>query len=697
MKILISGGAKTANIANALQKKLESSGIDFMVVPFIEDIPEIFVRGEYFDRAILIEQGWTHDNANTDEYDIRNAVNSFANTMSDINGPNVTYVFLSQTDEMASMVNEEIASIISQSALIVKKPTYYVNFFEKLATFELNQMPREYLYNPNDGYEDVVGDQQNIEDTDAGTYVNKFEQDNGEGNANRLDIDTGNDLEMPSDGGSGTFEDPEFDGEWSSDGQGLAGDNQENLDNTGNWSNQNPEEISKMLNNDWENQQESWEGQNENWEGQQDNWDNQQGDLDNQQDGWDNQQEGWENQQEGWDNQQGDWNDQQDNNHLPTQDLGQDYPPQDYPVRESGVIPDYSGPDPGFNIGSDNWDNQDYDQDPQEPMQNGGFDNSDYSQDNQPTQNEFDSELYNDDTTEEPEPTGKKVVNRPKLNNKQIKASFDAFAARGNSIVVTGFGGSGTSTVAFNLANTICNLGYTVLLVDMDTVNKAQSYISKDNYDAVYSESASIMTAVNSSSGINAYVSVVRQGFHLLTMGMGSDSIKPDKAFIKDKLNRFVQLAKTSHNFVIYDIPFEYAVGHLDAITYSADNIVMTIDSSNWGISKALLNICNIGSDDMEEMLFSRAQLLFNRYRGINKVLGKKVKKIKDITNVMDKKVKELMGEDIGYYFSDMHVCGTIRDDPSFESGWFDEIQYSDTKKGFEMFMDILMRIVLHT
>ena len=240
-------------------------------------------------------------------------------------------------------------------------------------------------------------------------------------------------------------------------------------------------------------------------------------------------------------------------------------------------------------------------------------------------------------------------------------------------------------------------MGYTVLLVDLDTVNKAQSYISKEHYDAVEVDGASIMAAVNSNSGINAYISIIRQGFHLLTMGMASDSKKPEEAFKKDKLARFINMAKSSHNFVIYDVPFDAATHHLDQVIYTADNIILTIDYSNWGVSKTLLAMCNIGSDDMEETLFSRSQIIFNRYRPIKRILGKRLKKPTDVTDIMDTKLIELIGEDPGYAFSNLHICGSIPYDPNFENGWFAEEQYSDTKKGNDLFVQLLKNIVLHT
>ena len=127
-----------------------------------------------------------------------------------------------------------------------------------------------------------------------------------------------------------------------------------------------------------------------------------------------------------------------------------------------------------------------------------------------------------------------------------------------------------------------------------------------------------------------------------------------------------------------------------------ADNIVMTIDCSNWGITKTMLNVCNIDSDDMMETFFNRGQILFNRYRALNKVMGRKVKTAIDITKVMDFKVRDLLGEDPGYYFQTMHICGLINEDARFESGWYGDTQYSDTKDGRKIFLDVLKNIVLN-
>lgn len=286
-------------------------------------------------------------------------------------------------------------------------------------------------------------------------------------------------------------------------------------------------------------------------------------------------------------------------------------------------------------------------------------------------------------------------VNQGKLNPTKVIEDLKPFAARGNSIVVTGCGGCGTSTLAYNLANIASRIGYSVLLVDMDTEGRTQSYISKSNYDCISPDSSNLMSAVNSSTGINNYTSIARPGLNLLTMGMGSDTAPVSELIHKEKISRFMNLAKTSYNFIIYDIPFQAATGFLSEMVYMADNIVLVTDASNWGVTKTLISMCNIASPDIQDTMFNRAQVVFNKYRRLNKVFGKKVKSGNDILVEMDKKVFDLLGEDIGLHFESMRIAGIVNDDPEMEDAWYSDVQYSDTAKGQQIFLKLLHDILM--
>ena len=55
-----------------------------------------------------------------------------------------------------------------------------------------------------------------------------------------------------------------------------------------------------------------------------------------------------------------------------------------------------------------------------------------------------------------------------------------------------------------------------------------------------------------------------------------------------------MNLARSTYNFIVYDIPFNDAVGSASEILYNSDNLVVVMDTSNWGITKAMINISNI-------------------------------------------------------------------------------------------------------
>ena len=178
-------------------------------------------------------------------------------------------------------------------------------------------------------------------------------------------------------------------------------------------------------------------------------------------------------------------------------------------------------------------------------------------------------------------------------------------------------------------------------------------------------------------------------------MGLGADATAFEDIIIKDKLSRFATMAKTGSQFIVYDIPFKDAVESAAPIIYSADNLVINVDTSNWGITKALVGIGNIESEDFEDCLFSRGQLLFNRYAGMNRLFGNKINKLDNIPKLMDKQMFELLGRETGLNFKDMDIAGLINEDPKFEYGWYEKVQYSDTTEGMDMFIELLKNIVL--
>lgn len=671
MNVLFCGGVKTNNIVSAISKSFESGSVDFIVEPFIEDVVDTFMKGNIFDRAIIIEQGWTHDNEDEDEYSVREKINKFASDMAN-RGLEASFIFLNQTDIMASIVDEEILPIKSDSIILVKQPKYYVNFFVDLVTKESGELD-EYIYKPaNEDYDEPTDEPtEDINKLSNNEFGTEEQEKNTVGDIKESDFDDFKLLDetvvVSKDTENTEFNDPEF-------GETVTVEQPKN------------DSLS--------------------------DFDFKESDFDFKESDFDNI--------------------KSDNAGLTDTSINEG--------KELKIEPNIFDDITDFRFDNESTGDSKSDNKTEETIFSEVDIKSTYSDENNQTtditENVFegnegsksettefeitqkffeatnDCEINQSDNTQTYKQNYKQEIDDSEQNdnvattnrvnenvdyicNNEVRSCINAVAKNGCSIVVTGCGGCGTSTVSMNLANVLWRLGYTILLVDLDTKYKAQSYITKDHYESIDPDSAPIMSAINSSSGINAYVSVVKQGYHLLTMGMASDSVSSEKALNKDKLSRFITFAKMNYNFVIYDVPFENATTNLDDIIYSADNIILNIDSSTWGINKTLIAMCNIDNPDIQETLFTRTQLLYNKFRGIDKLNGKKVKNTFDIAKIMDKKVESLLGEDPGYHFSNLRVCGVIQDNPGFEKGWFNEKQISDTKNGFELFRNLLVSIVL--
>lgn len=798
MKVLLSGGTKTGNIVTSIEKKFKSSGDEFIVVDFLDDINEIFLRGDSYDKAIITEQSITREFSIKDEHVIRGRISSFVNDCLNRSGK-FSYVFLTQNEQLAEMIHEEILPIMSCSSVVLYLKQYTVSFFTTLIRSDVKQLPKDIVFVPKP-IEDDFGAIGNVEVEDVGISEDEL----GVSDYNPYMVDSESDLvgQIFHNDVTGVSDDVRVTGLDIDDGDGILVDiDDEERSAIGDYGDNTTYMEEPMTNNDMGYTEQpmndtSFGG------GMQDEYiddkvyaeddmikqsgvlptvgapvatnefsgvDMGSNNIDNSNaesyigDGdlgmmGDQPLEGFdydENSDNGYSgNEAYDYGNEGLYNTAPSTDYGFDadmYGSSDTTGNTSSMNEDSGGMNTtdiglvgvgGIGFGEELYNNQtvgfdegdygveadtskDYDNSIAENVYSSDepFNASDYANNGQ-GMNQGNEDMMQSNM--QPQQAGRKKgllgglfgrkhnnehvqtvqeqipiqesTSKPNTSGSTVRKVTELlkpFAARGNSIMVTGCGGCGTSTVAMNLANMISQLGYTVLLVDFDMENKAQSYISKLQYDAMEPEGANLMSAVNSTVGVTGHVVVVKKGFYLLTMGMASDSMQIEDAIHKEKLSRFANVVKSSYNFIIYDARFKHVTGFLSELTYLSDNIVMVTDASNWGVTKMMLAMCNIDSEDVQMTLFGKAQILFNKYRNTNRILGNKVRTGADITRVMDKKVMELMGEVQDCTFEDMHIAGIIQDDAKFEDGWFEKVQYSDTAKGQEIFLEVLERIVL--
>lgn len=727
MRILMSGGVKTQNIINAIEKQFKASGDEFIVVEYLDDINGIFAKGDYFDKAIIAEQSINRDYTITDEYEIRQRVNNFALECAN-RQRKLSYVFFTQYENIASMIYDEILPIMSSSAVVLKQPPYYATFFTSIIVNDIGQLPQDIVYVPenisvemplvDNGLEDDPFLEMEPEDEtvipDASSDIGEDIFDNSpDFQPNTVIGDIGNDMgeDMP-------IEDEEMPVDDDLFGDDNLGFTDTGLDETN--------DSEQMY--DYDTTQD-FDTDDSIIDTEQLLEEDRSGDLP---DYTVPQQEDFTMQPEnngyipGFDMEEDDdpFSDDIYANQNPIEDTWEDNQQTNEYDTTIPIAPDDQGFDPlGQELYEDPQETQQQyepqyvpqqDMAPVDNMQGQympGFDQYGYEQEASSSGVEYTATSNNRQRVgkkhrgitgllgsrqqEDPTIVPMGAQNIGSKDIRKVKDALKPFAARGNSIVVTGCSGCGVSTVAFHLANIISQIGYTVLLVDMDTEGRTQGYISKASYDSMDTDGSNLMSAVNSSTNTNSNAVVVKTGFHLLTMGLGTDVQPIEEQLHKEKIARFVSVVKTGYNFVIYDVPFKHSINFLSDITFMCDNLVLVTDASNWGITKTMLSVCNIDSDDMQDTIFHRAQLVFNRYRNLSKLFGLRVKTCDDIVQAMDRKVLDLVGDDIGLQFSRMSIAGIINDDPMFENGWYEDVQYSDTKKGQDIFIDLIESIVL--
>ena len=713
MRILLSGGVKTGNIKASIEKKFESTGDVFIIEEFLENIVTLFGKGEYFDKALITEQSITRDFKIKDETEIRIRINTFIENMKSVNRK-MDFVFLTRDPKFATIIDEETFTIHNNSVIVVKEPKYSVPFFYDLIVKDIHKLPSDIVFKPElieaEDISDVVSDEE-LQDLNGEDGLLNSIQEASDFDMSKLieEDDTVRFTQTISD-------DIKID---SGIKMGTVGETDIEIKDF------NDEEIERIK----KEQEEELARMNDNINISKD---------------------------EAIDLTEQDITEKSGEIPDPTERV--DAPENRIYLEGFDDPEDFKEPDNSddFNIGDDSFTMEEPDNTPmeenipaeeEEPEEDFSLsddfnieteedDNVENPEDDIPVDNNDDFLIDGDDTEEienneqqyqQPQQVqqtvpqnvnnGRKIglfgrrkqqtqqipqqmPQQPVQNNGRVdiaslKRLLSPFASRGNSIVFISCGGSGNSFMAYNTASVLNQLGYKVLLVDMDTQCKTQSYISKNTYDNLELDEASLMQAVNSNSNISDKASVIKPNFHLLTMGIGSDAAPVSDMLQKDKLGRFISMSKGAYDFVVYDVSFQDATTYLTDLILNADNTVITVDTSQWGITKFMLLMSNIGLEDIQNYLFSRAQILFNKYRGLNKLFGQKVKTGRDITNVLDKQLLNIIGEEPDCFFRDMYIADVVNDDINVEQTWFTDVDYAETPVGQQIFLNLAKRIIL--
>lgn len=784
MNVLISGGIKSQNIVDALKKKF-SSGIEFTVEQNISNIKNYFARGNYFDRAIIVEQAWTNDWTIQDEAKIRENISQFISTVKD-RLRNFEIIFLVMSNyNMVKIVLEETFNITAYSTVLFKEPPYDVQFFTTLVIEDLNKMPEKYVMTMK-----KVMD--NLPKRDEGADIEWSKPDSENEEIDNLQgplLDSAKEAvlnegikELDDSNDEDSIENAEINEELFGNSKGDLYNSEDFTDEYADLYDANDEidddssdvteELNELYNYDEDNQGGYDFSTFDDFDGEDSNFDNisdesfntyefdseersgfNRNGLDTFENSEDNLNEILEDAVDiedsmdlsgdefDFDNIEGfDFDDVSDievddevsepfesTNSIETEDNLSSVPESSnisdiettYDYSEETTSSDFNNIEDLFNSRS-------------------GFDYSDSTEsisvkteDKQKDIDKDANKLFNDKYYNEEDKKdgvdetlidfgyefrgiqikGKSILSKAKPKQKQqvkpkkendlsdLHIVLQTFLKRGNALTVTGGRCSGKTLVASNIANVVSKLGYTVLLVDMDTKWRGISYITKEIYDTVHSgdtSKPSLRKAVNSTDGeIGRYVDIIRPGFHVLTTGLGCDMESVGEVIQPAKLNRFIHNAKSSYNFIIFDVAFEDLTTRLSDLLFATDDLIMCVDTSNHGLMELLLNLGNVESEEVSAILFGISQVLFNKVEKVEQVFGYKVKTVRQILRVLDNQMAELIGGEAEYQFNDLKVCGVLKYSSQYEKYWFSKYQVSDFADGEQIFIDILKKVLI--
>lgn len=785
MVILVSGGEKTNNIVVGLERKFAHTGVEFLTVKNIEDIDEIYGKGQYFDRALIAEQSWTHDGAIKDEKEIRKKICSFSVNASIHNDMGTGYVLLSLSNEMAEIVHEEILSIRESSAVVVKKPPYSVGFFSGLVTTDIEKIDKSIVFKPVTEVD--------VEETDIFGETNSKDEDNYELEDGLID-DT-DDIEEDTESTEDNTEEETYTVDDSviddviSETKGLVKETdellekadeeldtvdeiEEGLDDEPEETEEEPEkkgveleeedillevdeeyyrsiENKKEDNNEYDEADEDDEADEADEEllGEDEELVEEEEQIGEEQIGEEQvgeEQVGEDDELLEYDEEQIEDNigkgvyeegETQEEDQYSDEDVAEyeEYESEQEKYYKEDTSTEYKETEGDYNSESDNLDDTYYDNDVQINHDNEHYeveDNADL--DESETYNDYDfsiiEDIFNDNGKEKDGMKVKgitQIVNKSSNDNgnnnyksnkvreanklkstlygsgttnvnlEEFKRTLNVFAQRGTSLVVTGCGGSGVTTTAFNIANVLNKLGYKVLFVDCDTEFKSGSYMTKECYESMNVTDMNVKTAFNSTD-IASNVAIVRKGLHIISDGIASDTYEFEKEIHKGKIGQFVTKAKSNYQFIVFGMNSKLAFDFGFEILMMAEDVIYVADTSQYGLTKMLLQTCNIEDDNMQRFIFQKGKVIYNSLSTLDSLYGHRVKDWKEIPKIMDDYLESLVGEAAGELsFRKMKLVGYIPDiDDNMDKGKFSGGCWSDTEQGMNTFLEILKGII---
>jgi len=291
--------------------------------------------------------------------------------------------------------------------------------------------------------------------------------------------------------------------------------------------------------------------------------------------------------------------------------------------------------------------------------------------------------------------------NSNKTDLTELKKILDSYSRRGHCMLVSGTFNSGTTTLAGNIANVVAGLGYNVAIVDFDLSKRGQTYLSRDAFMAVNSDSNytdTLMKVINNrNSNISANSAIIKTGLNLFGTSVEEDTPNIEKIVkSQNDLRDFIYNLKTIYNFIVIDSPMDYLDKYLSELVICSDSIVLTVEPTNKSLLEFTMNLVNIEEYKVSRDIFSRAKIVASKVSGsTDKILGKKCNNYNSMLRLLDQHIYDVTGNETGGMFSNLRVSGVIPSITNLDSYIYSKGYFSDTKLGKEMYLSVLSAIMI--
>jgi cellulose biosynthesis protein BcsQ len=220
-----------------------------------------------------------------------------------------------------------------------------------------------------------------------------------------------------------------------------------------------------------------------------------------------------------------------------------------------------------------------------------------------------------------------------------------------------GVGGSGSTFMALNCAARIYSAGFTVAFIDADLTGRSAQYLTR----------LGIREDVLSADSEGR---TMRAGFDLYGASQ----------FMVDRRWEIPAGMTSRYDFTFIDLPYAHVHAGAYAL-HEAHRVIVTVDSSMWGVGKAVLSLADLPFD-LVPLLRERGKLILNKSSKLaNGLFGVNVGDINDIKR-RNNEVFRMRADN----FNALPQAAVVGSYTTAEEYWFSERLFADSIEGGALF-----------